>query len=153
MGSFVAINPKVVFFGKTRVALERDTLPIANAQTWKTGEFGIFTGGELSVAASTEIPTHIFRFDRDTAENSTNVEVDRLSIGVRLEMYCSAAVGIANLRLIYDLAVSANIHTVDLSATSDKIFRVVKLAATYEPERNATADNPGKCIVEIMKVV
>lgn len=151
--AFVAVNPKVVGFGGTRVALERDTLPIADSQTWKQGEFGIFSGGTLNVAASNEIPTHIFREDRDTADDDTNVEVDRIAIGTLLEMYCSAAVGIANLFLTYDLTVGSNIHTVNLSATTDQIFRIVELAATYEPERNSTSDNPGKCIVEVMRTI
>jgi len=151
--SFTAVNPKVVNFGGNRVGLERDTLPIADAQTWKVDEFGIFAAGELSVAATGEIPTHIFRTTRTTAENSTNVEVDRLEIGTQLEMYCGAAVGVANIAISYDLTVSANVHVVNLSGTSDKVFKVLDLAATYEPERNATADNPGKCIVEIQKLV
>jgi len=150
--AFVAVNPKVVGFGKTRIALEKDTLPIADTQTWKQGEFGIFSGGTLNVAATGEIPTHIFRFDRDTADNGTNVEVDRLAIGVRIEIYCTGAVGIANLFVSYDLTVGSNIHILNLSGTTDQCFRIVELAATYEPERNATADDPGKCIIEIMKV-
>jgi len=151
--SFTAVNPKVVNFGGNRVGLERDTLPIADTQTWKVGEFGIFSAGELSVAGNGEIPTHVFRTTRTTAENSTNVEVDRLEVGTQLEMYCSAAVGVANIAISYDLVVSANVHSVNLSATSDAVFKVLDLAATYEPERNATADNPGKCIVEIQKLV
>jgi len=106
------------------------------------------------VCASTEIPTHMFRTTRDTAENDTNVEVDRLAKGVQIEMYCTGAVGIANVGLLYDLDVStANTHIVDLAASDDDVFKVLRLAATYEPERNATADDPGKCIVEIMKTV
>ena len=152
--SFTAVNPKVVSFGRNRVGLERDTLPIAASQTWKVGEFGIFSGGTLSVCASTEIPTHIFRTTRDTKVDDTNLEVDRLAKGVQLEMYCTGAVGIANVGLTYDLDVStAHTHIVDLAASDDDVFKVVRLAATYEPERNATADDPGKCIVEIMKMV
>jgi len=151
--AFVAVNPKVINFGASRVAMEKDTLPIANTQTWKQGEFGIFKSSELYVAGDNEIPTHIFREDRDTAENSTDVEVDRIEVGMQLEMYCSAAVGIANLFKTYDLDETSNIHTVNLSAESDDVFKIVRLAADYEPERNVTADNPGKCIVEIMKVI
>lgn len=150
--SFTAVNPKVVDFGGNRVGLETDVLPIANTQTWKKGEFGIFSAGTLSVATSGDIPTHIFRTTVTTAADGENVTVDRLEVGTRLEMYCSAAVGVANIGTAYDLAVSSNVHTVNLSATTDAVFKVVDLAATYEPERNATADNPGKCIVEIMKV-
>jgi len=151
--SFTAVNPKVVNFGGNRVGLEQDTLPIADSQTWKVGEFGIFSGGELTVAGSGAIPTHIFRNTRTVAENSTEVTVDRLEVGTQLEMYCSAAVGVANLAISYDLVVAANKHAVNLSATADAEFKVVRLAADYEPERNATADNPGKCIVEIQKLV
>jgi hypothetical protein len=150
--SSTAVNPNVVNFGGNRVGLERDTLPIADSQTWKVGEFGILSSGELSVAVTGDIPTHIFRTTRTTAENSTYVEVDRLEVGTQLEMYCSAAVGVANLMVSYDLTVSSNVHTVNLSSTSDAVFKIVDLAATYEPERNATADNPGKCIVEIQKL-
>ena len=148
-----AINPKVVNFGGARVAMERDTLPIADGQTWKQGEFGIFKSSELNVAVADEIPTHIFREDRDTAENSTNVEVDRIVVGMQMEMYTSAAVGVAHLFLRYDLNVAGNVHTVDLGTSGDQVFRVVRLSADYEPERNATSDNPGKCTVEIMKVI
>lgn len=153
MGDFVAVNPRVVGFGGTRVAMERDTLLIANGQTWRQGEFGIFSGGTLDVSSTNGIPTHIFRFDRGTADNDTYVEVDRVEIGMRIEMYCTAAVSIANLFVTYDLTVGSNIHTVNLSATTDKIFRIVELAATYEPERNDTTDNPGKVIVEVMRVI
>lgn len=151
--AFVAVNPRVVNFGRGRVALVRDTLPIADTQTWKQGEFGIFKSSELYVAVADEIPTHIFREDRDTAENDTDVEVDRLAVGVQLEMYCSGAVGVANLFKTYDLNVSSNVHTIDLTAEVDDVFKIVRLAADYEPERNATADDPGKCIAEIMKVI
>jgi len=150
--SFTAINPKVVNFGRGRVALERDTLPIAASQTWKRGEFAIFSSSTLNVCTTGDIPTHVFRTTRDTKDDDTNVEVDRLAKGVQIEMYCTGAVGIANVGLLYDLDVStANTHIVDLSNSATDVFKVVRLAATYEPERNATADDPGKCIVEIMK--
>ena len=153
--AFNAVNPKVVNYGEGRIGLERDRLAIAASQTWKQGEFGIFTpGGTLSVCSAGDIPTHIFREDRSIAEDSTVVEVDRIETGIQLEMYCTAAVGVANIGVTYDLQLSgSNTHIVDLSATNDDVFRVTDIAAVYEPERNATSDNPGKCIVEIMKVI
>jgi len=153
--AFVAVNPKIVNFGEGRIGLERDRLAIAASQTWKQGEFGIFTpGSTLAVCVSDDIPTHIFREDRDIAEDSTTVEVDRIEVGIQLEMYCaSAAVGVANLNVAYDLDVTGTIHTVNLSGTGEAVFMVRDLAAVYEPERNLTADDPGKCIVEIMKII
>lgn len=153
--AFSAVNPRVVNFGEGRIGLERDTLAIAASQTWKQGEFGIFTpGSTLSVCSAGDIPTHIFREDRDIIDDNTNPEVDRIEVGIQLEMYCSGAVGVANLMQTYDLTLSgSNTHIVNLSAADDDVFMIVDLAATYEPERNATADDPGKCIVAIMKII
>jgi hypothetical protein len=148
-----AVNPKIVDFKGGRIGLEIDSLPIGTAQTWKAGQFLIYAASAYSTAASGDIPTHIAVDDQTAPTAGTIVNAYRLKKGVRLEMYAlTGAVGVANLNAAYDLDVTSNICTVDLGNDTDACFKVVRLSADYEPSKNATADDPGKCIIEIAKV-
>jgi predicted RecA/RadA family phage recombinase len=147
-----AVNPKIINFGSDRVGLEIDKLPIAAAQTWKKGAMLIFKSSALNTAGNGEIPTHIAVDDQTAPATSTIVEAYRLEVGVQLEVSCSAAVGIANVGVAYDMVLSGVYATLNLSATADACWKVVRLAADYEPSLNATADNPGKCIIEVAKL-
>lgn len=156
--AFTKVNPKIVDFGDGEIGAVIDTLPIKSGQTYKTGQLMILSAGEVAAAADDDIPTHIALTDVDTAVTAgTLVDFARLKVGMHLEMYCTStgtdtAVGRSNVGVAYDYEVTSNVGTVEIGATADGVFKVVKLACDYEPERNALTDAPGKCIVEVMKV-
>ena len=156
---FTAQNPKLL---DTKPELVNVT--VAAAQTWSRGSLVIITAGAATLCADGDIPTHIAASDIAAPDTSTLVPLYRLKVGSRLECYTAsntstaAAVGVANVGNAYDWALitgsaASAIFHLNLGSNSDKCALVIDLAANYEPERNATADSPGKCIVEVLRVI
>ena len=156
---FTAQNPKLL---DTKPELVYVT--VAAAMTWSRGALVIVTAGEATLCADGDIPTHIAASDIAAPATATPVPLYRLKVGSRLECYTASntstagAVGVANVGSAYDWALitgsgASAIFHLNLGGTSDKCALVIDLAANYEPERNNTADNPGKCIVEVTRVI
>lgn len=128
----------------------------ADSVTWKKGEIGYLTSGTLtpisSATGGTTAPYYQFAEDQATSTSSTDVWARLLEVGTRMEVYVSnngtdAAIGVANLGTKYGLYTTSNVCRLDVNVTSGADWEVDRLAADYEPEQNATADSPGKCIV------
>ena len=152
--NFSAVNPKVVSTPSPQ-GLPLRYMLAEDSKTWKKGELGYITSGTVSPVATTTgsgEPCLVFAEDQTTSTSSTSVWVRLLQPETRLEIYVTnngtdAAVGVANLNVAYEVYGLSNVTYLDVGATTAPDFVVEKLAADYEPERNATADTPGKCIV------
>jgi hypothetical protein len=152
--NFTAVNPKVVSTASPQ-GLPLRALLAEDAKTWKKGEIGTLSSGTVTPVSGTtggDAPYCIFAEDQDTATSTSTVWVRLLQPEARLEMYVTtdgtdAAIGVANIGTKYACYTTSNVTYLDVNVTSGADFEVEKLAADYEPERNATADTPGKCIV------
>jgi hypothetical protein len=149
-----ATNPKILDID----SVEEVWPGVASSQTGKMGIPVKLTSGLVTVCSNGDIPYGLLGETIDTAKaTSTPVRVYRLNVGTRLEMHvasggASSAVATANLGLDYDLRIISNLAYVDIGATTDKCFRIVDLAANYEPTKNSASDDPGKCVVEVIAV-
>ena len=158
--TFTAVNPIIV--GTKHIPELRKNLPVAASQTWKKGTPVIITSGEVTICTDGDIPCGQAADDITTAQTQgTDVGVILWNVGTRLEMYVYSgdtptAAAASQLGVAYDLRIlnstTTAVGTIDVNATTDKVFRVIDLAYLYEPERNNAADTPGKVLVEVMKV-
>jgi len=152
--NFTAVNPKVISTPSPQ-GLPLRQLLAEDSKTWKKGELGYFTSGTVAPVSSTTGSSEaklIFAEDQDVSTSASTVWVRLLQPETRLEIYVAnstsdAAIGVANLGDAYEVIGTSNVTYLDVGATTTPNFEVEKLAADYEPERNATADTPGKCIV------
>lgn len=161
--NFTAVNPKVISVPDGwQLPLQQKLA--ADGVTWTKGDMCILSSGTvtpLTTTGSTAV-YGIFAETQSVATSTSTVPVFVLVPGTLLEAYVadtgtSAAIGTANNGVAYGLelgggSTAAAVAHLDLNTTSGQ-FRVEKLAADYEPEQNAAADTPGKCIVRFMGYV
>lgn len=155
--SITAVNPRII-----DGTAEEVTAPVAASQTWSKGCPVILTAGALTQCAAGDIPSGLASEDIAAPAETSMQKFWRFNIGTRMEIYVynaasASAIAASNLGIAYDLqmigiAGVTSVGVLDLGATTDKCFLVKDLAANYEPERNAAADSPGKCIVEVVKL-
>ena len=152
-----AVNPMIK--GPLAANAEKVLLPVAAAQTYKKGQCFILTSGQATLCADGDIPDGQFMTTVDTAvAANTRVKCLRWRVGTRLEMYVasggsSSAITSANIGIAYDLQIISNVFYLDIGATTDKVFKVLDVASHYDTSgRSLAADDPGRCIVEVMKV-
>lgn len=153
-----AVNPRIIDMSTAELV----DVGSAASMTGRKGVPIVLAAGLATVCSDGDIPWGCLAEDVTTAKTTgTATKCYRWRVGTRLEMYvasggASSAIGTANKGLDYDLQIIGSgataIGYVDIGATTDKIFRVIDIAAEYEPIKNATADDPGKCIVEVMAV-
>jgi len=152
--NFTAVNPKYIAPESLPAPVRK--LDATDSKTWKKGEFCTLASGKVGPLSGTTGGTAVygqFLEDQDTATSSSQVWVRVLQDGDRFELYvvsdgADAAIGVANIGTKYAIYQASNKCYLDTNVTSNAEFEVEKLAADYEPERNATADTPGKCIVK-----
>ena len=154
--AITAVNPRIV-----DGTAELKDAPVASTQTWSKGAPVILTAGALTLCADGDIPSGLAAEDIAAPTTSSRQKYWAFNVGTRVEMYVASggsasAITTANVGIAYDLQVIGSaaslVGYLDIGAASDKCFLVVDVASHYEPERNAAADSPGKCIVEITKL-
>jgi len=157
--NFTPVNPK--YLGNANgvsnsLTVDRDAV---DSKTWKAGELGHVAAGTGKVQPNTtttgaKIAEVQFMKDQDTSTSSSTVAVKTLQRGDQFEMYVTSngtdnTIGVANIGTRYGVYTKSNVTYLDVNdSASGADFKVIKVAAAYEPERNLAADTPGKCIVE-----
>ena len=153
--NFTAVNPKYIAPDSLPAPITK--IRAAGSQTWKKGEFGYLSSGLVAAVATTTGGSAVycqFLEDQDTSTTANDlVWVRVLQAGDRFEIYVTSngtdnAIAAANIGTGYDAYTASNVCYLDVNATTGAQFEVEKLAADYEPERNASTDTPGKCIVK-----
>jgi len=153
-----AVNPKVRYIPSGSLA--KVQLKAAASKTWKQGEFGYMSSGQVTPAVTGAIPYCIFA-ETQAASTSANdlVWVYLLEEGCEIEIFCTnngndAAANNTNFPIggLFDLYVASNIHYIDQNASTDDTFLVLKHASDYEAGKNAVTDSPGKLLARLMKV-
>ena len=153
-----AVNPKVI---------DIDTVELVKCAVSAsfTGVCGVCvclnSAGQVALTADAKTPYGCLAETISTARTQgADVWIYRYNIGTRLEINtasgaASAAVGVANKGIAYDVQLigtgTSAITYLDLAAPGTWA-KVIDLSAEYEPTKNATADDPGKCVVEIQIV-
>lgn len=149
-----AVNPKIL-----NLDAEAVTERAADSVTWKKGQIGYRSSGLWtpisSATGGTTAPYCMFAEDQDTSTSSSDVKVIKLLPGCELEVYVTnngtaATIAAANLGTAYGLYTASNVTYVDLNVTSGADWQVKRLAAAYEPVKNAAADSPGKCVIVLL---
>ena len=152
-----AVNPKVLYVPKG--GLTKTKLKAVASATWKKGEFGDMTSGQVDVCDTGDIPYCIFAHTQATATSANDlVEVYILKGGTVLEM-CVATGGTAAAETAlsdgtaYDLVVASNIHYVESTGTTDKVFLVREFGSDYNDAQFTATQTPGRVKVEILRTV
>ena len=155
---FTGQNPKLLDANPELV-----WLPVASTQTWTIGTPIYLNSGAATIVAEGVIPQFTAASSIAAPAASTLIPAYRWNVGSRMEVYVCAtsatagAVGVANVGVAYDWTVIGTGATlvayIQLNATIDACALVVDIAANYEPERNNTTDSPGKCIIEVLKII
>jgi hypothetical protein len=152
-----AVNPKVRWTPSG--ALPKVQLKAPVSQTWKAGEFGVLSSGEIIPAVTGSIPYCIFAETQSTATTASElVWVYLLEVGTQLEIFVTnngtdAVETDLTIGGLYDLYVASNKHYIDVNASTDDTFRVLKYASEYEEAMHDATDSPGKVLVSVEKVV
>ena len=152
-----AVNPKVRYTPSG--ALPMVQLKAAASQTWKQGEFGYLSSGQVTPAVTGAIPYCIFAEAQATSTSANDlVWVYLLEVGTELEIFVTnngtdALETALTVGGLYDLYVASNKHYIDVNASTDDTFLVLKLASEYEEAMHDATDTPGKVLVRLMKVV
>lgn len=151
-----AVNPKILSDTNTAQAT---TIRAADSVTWKKGQIGYLTSGTVtpisSATGGTTAPYFMFAEDQTASTSSSDVKVIQLLPGCELEVYVTnngtaAAIGVANRGTAYGLYTASNVTYLDVNVTSGADWQVKRLAAEYEPVKNAAADSPGKCVIVLL---
>ena len=154
--SAIAVNPKLLNDKFTTVKLLAE-----NSKTWIKGQPCILTSGTVTPLTGTgSVAVYgVFAEDQTSSTSTTSVWVHKLEAGALLEVYVqtngtTSTVGVANIGTGYGLEMGAGsggtlaaVGYLDLGTANGQFF-VQRLSVDYEPERNAAADDPGKCIVK-----
>lgn len=147
------INPKIISDPSFAPVVTRRA---ADSVTWKKGQIGYFNSGVVTpvsgLTGGDTAPYVMFAEDQNTNTSSSDVKVHLLQPGCRLEIQVTSGgtdttVAAANIGTKYSLREDSNICTLDKNDTTNADWEVERLAAEYEPARNAAADSPGKCII------
>lgn len=156
--NFAAVNPKYLGNGDGRTpGMALVKIRAADSKTWKRGEIGTLSSGTvqpISGATGGTAPYCQFAEDQNTSTSTSDVWVYIIPDGAEFEIYVTsngsdAAIGQANVGTKYALYTASNVTYLDVSVTSGADCEVLRCAADYEPEQNAAADTPGKCIIKV----
>lgn len=152
-----AVNPKIVSApGYTSLPLEK--IAAGTSKTWKQGEFLTLSSGLAQAAATGDIPRYIAAEDQSTATSAGDtVWAYRLEEGMILEMYvvdttAAAAETAAVIGTSYDLYVASNKHYVEVNASTDKVFRILKHGSDYNSAQFTSTQTPGVVQVVLQNI-
>lgn len=155
MASLTAVNPKLVQFATTPQIVEvYAAAGTTGTSVWKAGEFlRINSSGSLVAitdAASSGGITHQAITNRSNGDAAGYVKVMKIEQGMVFEMNCKDdTVSEANLNQCYDIDVTSNVCTVDISASTTDTLKVVDLGYLRHPELYTSADTQAIVYVEI----
>ncbi|GAG01749.1 unnamed protein product [marine sediment metagenome] len=157
----VAVNPEVLS-ATAPLFLPKQKIRAVDGDTWKKGEMGFMTSGEIEpvVAAGKTDAYAIFAQDQATSTSSTDVWVRRLVAGARLYMFVmtngtAATAATAVEGTAYGVRTLANVCYLD-TGTANGQFKVIRDASNAQPFEDTKKDMdaaPGKVEVEFLGYV
>jgi hypothetical protein len=130
----------------------------AGSNTWKQGEFGHFESGVADPCVTGEIPAFIYAETQATATTANDlIWVYLLEVGTEIEI-CVTNNGTdkpetdAVIQGDYDLYVASNLHYLDVNASTDDVYRVIKHGSDYDAGTFTATGEPGRVLARILKV-
>jgi len=156
-----AVNPEVLSTPSPQ-GLPKQKIRAVDGDTWKKGEMGFMTSGEIEpvvTAGKTDVYA-IFAEDQATSTSSSDVWVRRLIAGTRLYMFVmtngsAASASTAVEGTAYGAEALSNVCYLD-TGTATGQFRVIRDASNAQPFEDTKSDMdaaPGKVEVEFLGYV
>lgn len=135
--------------------MRRIQVPSA-AVTWEAGQFLKSVSGHATACATNDVTAKYYALSDQASAPSAGdlIDVGVLEASQTFEINeLDGTLSDANVGQEYELDVTSNVCTLDVAATTNKFFRIVRLASDYEPEKNTSADTKARCEVSILQSV
>lgn len=156
-----AVNPEVLSTPSPQ-GLPLISMAAVDSKTWKKGEIGFMTSGEVEILAATGKTNVycIFAETQSTSTSSSSVWVRRLVPGTRLSMFVmtngvAATAATAVVGTAYGVEGLSNVSYLDTGTASGqfKVIRMMSDASDLDDNRSDMDAAPGKVEVEFMGYV
>ena len=158
MATKVAKNPRLVM---ATLPMSKRLMRAADTQTWKAGQWANNSASGLVVVCATDDDEatgggikYVLLEDQDTSTSSSDVWVGDITSGMVFEINeLDGAVTNSSIGDSFAINVTSNIVTFDVSDTTDEAVVLMRIAADYEPEKNASGDTLALCHVRVRQDV